>query len=346
MAEALEAMGPEAVPEHRVMGHYDLAKLHAAWREPGAAMRHWTKGHALLRAMQPAFDRGAETVRLDTLIEAYSAGRMAAGPRAGNRDPAPVFIVGMPRSGTTLCEQILDAHGQAHGVGERMALSRATAQLGGGAPMARLGQAALDRAAASYLDELHALAPGCARIVDKMPGNYWHVGPAALLLPGARFIHCVRDPRDVGLSIFTFRFYGTHSYAHDLGDLGWAIGEQLRLMAHWKRVLPGVILTLRLDDWVHDFDGTLRRVLAHVGLPYDAGCARFHEGTSRVRTVSREQVRQPVNARGLGRWRAFAPWLAPLIAELNRAGALDGWHHGTGDAELRDTSLAGAEIPP
>ena len=172
---------------------------------------------------------------------------------------------------------------------------------------------------------MHALAPEKTRVVDKMPGNYLYVGLAALLFPKARFIHCVRDPRDIGSSIFSFRFHGYHPYAHDLGDLGFAIAEQLRVMAHWKAVLPGRIITVALADWVEDFDATLARVLAHLDLPHDPACARFYENEGRVRTVSRRQVKQPVNRRGLGRWVAYQNELAPLIAELNAAGVLEGW---------------------
>jgi hypothetical protein len=192
--------------------------------------------------------------------------------------------------------------------------------------VAALDQGALDGLAQSYLSALHGLAPDKARVVDKMPGNYRFLGLAALMLPGARIIHCVRDPRDIGLSIFTFRFHGEHGYAHDLADLGWTIVQHDRLMAHWKQVIPNPVMTVRLADWVRDFDGTLRGVLGHLGLPYDAACAQFHERESRVRTVSRAQVRQPVNARGLGRWKSYARELAPLIAELEQAGALNGWH--------------------
>jgi hypothetical protein len=156
-------------------------------------------------------------------------------------------------------------------------------------------------------------------VIDKMPGNFNYLGCIALLLPGARIIHCVRDPRDIGLSIFTFRFYGHHPYAHDLADLGWYIGQHERLMAHWRTVLPNSILNVRLDDWVRDFHGTLARVLEFLDLPYDAACERFHTGGRQVRTVSRAQVAQPVNARGLGRWRPYAAHLAPLIAELEAA---------------------------
>ena len=112
------------------------------------------------------------------------------------------------------------------------------------------------------------------------------------------------------------------------------IGEQHRLMTHWKTVLPVPILTVRLGDWVKDFDATLARVLAHVDLPADPACARYYEADNRVRTVSRSQVKLPVNARGLGRWRAYAEGLAPLIGELERAGALAGWGE---DAPSRQT---------
>jgi Sulfotransferase family len=142
------------------------------------------------------------------------------------------------------------------------------------------------------------------------------------MLPGARIIHCARDPRDIGLSIFTFRFFGYHPYAHDLSDLGWYIGEHERLMRHWREALPNPMLTVQLKDWVEDFSGTLRRVLEFLGLPYDAACERFYEREGRVRTVSRSQVRQPVNARGLGRWRPYENHLQPLITALAEGGAL------------------------
>ena len=294
------------------------------------AFAHWVAGHKLLAQGQP-FSRVDHLAFIDGQCATFSRARFAEGPRAGNADPAPVFIVGMPRSGTTLIEQILAAHRDVHGAGERPALGVAFEALGGGhdpeavARIAALDGPALDRMAETYLAELHALAPDKARIVDKMPGNYLYLGLVGLLLPGAKIIHCVRDPRDIGLSIFTFRFHGVHGYAHDLADLGWTIAQQSRLMDHWKAALPNPILTVRLQDWVEDFDATLARVLAHLDLRPDPNCARFYEADSRVRTVSRAQVRQPINARGLGRWRTYADELAPLIAELRRAGmAQDG----------------------
>jgi hypothetical protein len=188
--------------------------------------------------------------------------------------------------------------------------------------IAALDATTLNAEAERYLHDLHAVAPGAQRIVDKMPGNFRYLGLAAMMLPGARIIACERDPRDIGLSIFTYRFYGLHSYAHDLSDLGWYIAQQRRLMDHWRAALPNPILTVRLSDWVDDFSGTLRRVLAFLDLPYDPACETFHEGERRVRTVSRAQVKQPVNARGIGRWRGYESQLAPLIAALREGGAL------------------------
>jgi tetratricopeptide (TPR) repeat protein len=321
MAAAIPLMGAGCVPEHRIMAHYDLARYHSGIGETQAAFAHWSAGHSLLRISQP-FSRAAFAGFVEATIAAFDAPRLAAGPVASNRDATPVFITGMPRSGTTLCEQILAAHPLVHGAGERTALAQAAARLGGPRQIAGLTGAPLEAAAAAYLAALHALAPGAARIVDKMPGNELYLGLVALMLPAAKVIHCVRDPRDIGLSIWTYRFHGAHPYAHDLADLGYTIAQRARLAAHWQAVRPGLVLTVALQDWVTDFDATLARVLAHLDLPPDAACARFYESDREVRTVSRAQVREPVHGRGLGRWRAFERELAPLIAELETAGLL------------------------
>jgi Flp pilus assembly protein TadD len=327
------ALASEAliVPEHRIMLHFDLGRFWSARRDPAAAVRCWQKGHTQLARFQP-FSRADYAAFVEATIARFDRARLAAGPRAANRDEGPVFIVGMPRSGTTLIEQILSAHPAAFGAGERVALANAFHALGGAwesrqaaERIAAADAATLDAAAARYLAELHALAPEARRIVDKMPGNFRYLGLVALMLPGARIIHCRRDPRDIGLSILTYRFYGQHPYAHDLADLGWYIGQEHRLMAHWREALPNPVLDVRLNDWVEDFPTTLRRLLEFLALPYDAACERFYEVDRAVRTVSRRQVREPVNARGIGRWLPYAEQLGPLIAELQLSGALAGW---------------------
>ncbi len=320
--DALRRSGQDMLPENRIMAHFDLAKFWSQYDERARAFALWVSGHALLRQIQP-FSRAGFRAFVNASITGFSRARLQEGPLASNRDAAPVFIVGLPRSGTTLAEQILGAHPAAHAAGERPALGRMVAALGGGVEdaacaqrVAALDTAALDAAAARYLAELHALAPEAERIVDKMPANALYLGLIATMLPGARIIHCVRDPRDTGFSIFTYRFYGEHPYAHDLADLGWYMGQHARLMAHWHEALPTPPLRLSLVDWVADFQGTLARVLEYIGLPYDPACERFFERDGPVRTVSKQQVREPVNARGLGRWKPYAAQLAPMIAEL------------------------------
>lgn len=329
IARGIEASlvdGRSMVPELRIMTNFDLARFWMQIGEPDRAFPLWLAGHRLLQPFQP-FSRQDEQQFVDANCKHFSRARLHEGPRAGNRDQAPVFIVGMPRTGTTLAEQIIAAHPQVYGAGERVELTAAFWTLGGKRAnerdhverIAALDTPALDAAAGDYLAKLHALAPGATRVIDKMPANARHLGLVGLMLPGARIIHCVRDPRDIGLSIFTYRFYGHHPYAHDLGDLGWFIGRHHQLMEHWRTALPNPILTVALKDWVEDFAGTLRRVLGFLGLPYDAACERFYEHDRNVRTVSREQVKQPINASGLGRWKRFAKHLQPLFAELQHA---------------------------
>lgn len=321
------AKAEDALPEHRLMGYYDLGKFWSSRNNRDRAFGVWTQGHRALARLQP-FSRSRYQAFVEATLSSFGAERFC-GARAYNRDPAPVFIVGMPRSGTTLMEQILAAHPQVHGAGERPDLGRTFYQLGEGTDtaaavrrVAGADMAALDRTAETYLQRLHALNPAATHILDKMPGNFQYLGLAGLLMPGARIIACERDPRDIGLSIFSFRFYGLHPYAHDLGDLGWYMGQKKRLMEHWQAVLPNPILTVRLSDWVEDFESTLRRVLSFLDLSYDVACEQFYDHERGVKTVSRQQVRQPINARGIGRWRAYAAHLAPLVAALEEGGVL------------------------
>jgi Flp pilus assembly protein TadD len=308
--------------EHRINAHFLLADLHHAERRRERAFAHWQHGHALLRAAQP-FSRAQHEAFIDAVIGRFDRDRLANGARAANDDPSPVFIVGLPRTGTTLTEHILAAHPAVHGAGERLAIRETLQRLTGMAHAedalaraAALDGQALTEAASDYLATLHALAPAAAVILDKMPDNFAYLGFIATLLPGARVICCTRDLRDVGASIFQHRFFGHHPYAHDLADLGWTMAQHERLLRHWRATLTLPLLEVDHAEWVTDFDATLRRVLDFVGLPYDAACARFHEQDRTVATASRDQISQPINARGVGRWRAYAAQLAPMIGEL------------------------------
>jgi tetratricopeptide (TPR) repeat protein len=324
LSAQLEALSGEDrfLYEHRIIALFDLARLA---NEAGATTRafdFWTRGHGLLARLQP-FSRDAHRAFIDASIEAFDADLLRSGARAANRDPAPVFIVGLPRSGTTLTEQILASHPQVHGAGERAALHDLIQAHAGSVldaesarKMARLNSSQLDAMAQSFLHDLHAEAPDKRLIIDKMPGNAMHLGFISRLAPGAKIILCTRDLRDVGLSIFTLRFFGHHPYAHDLASLGFYLSEHERLMTHWRRVLPLPLLEVALTDWTDDFSGTLARTLDFLDLPHDPACERFYENTRLVRTASAAQVRQKVNRRGIGRWRTYETQLAALLREL------------------------------
>jgi Flp pilus assembly protein TadD len=314
------------LPEHRIIAHFDLATLHAREDRRAVSFSHWRKGHEVLARLQP-FSRETHADFIRATRTAFDATRLSSDPRADNIDPAPVFIVGMPRSGTSLTEQILAAHPLVHGAGERLEVHGLLMRLAGGVltratveRLAALDAASLSNAARTFLAELHGLAPEARFITDKMPGNGLYLGFLATLLPGARVIRCTRDPRDIGLSIFQRRFFGYHPYAHDLADLGWYIGQHEALMRHWEAVLP--LLTIALTDWIDDFDTTLARLLDFLGLPPDPACARFYELDRRVSTASRDQVSRPINRAGIDRWRDYETELQPLIAELTAAGLL------------------------
>ena len=330
MENSLETMPPDVMLEHRIKAHYDLARFWSSQDDHPEAFAQWAAAHALLKPLQP-FSRETHSALVEANLASFTRARFTNGERAQNTDRTPIFIVGMPRSGTALIEQILAAHPQVHGAGERSALGNTAFRLAGAnnavERLAKLDTARLDAAASAYLDDLHALAPEKTRIVDKMPCNYQHLGLVGLMLPGAKIVHCTRDPRDTGLSIFSFRFQRLHGYAHDLADLGWTIAKQERLMAHFKDALADRILTVNLSDWVEDLDGTLARVLAHVDLPHDAACTRFYEGGHSGKTGKHVRARRPVDARGLGGWRSYEAELQPLIAELDRAGCLEAWRH-------------------
>ena len=314
---------PASRIEHRIEAHFQLGSLFDQVAGPKPALRQWQLGHRLLALAQP-FSRNSHDALLASTRAAFGAARFARGPDQGRKDHTPVFIVGLPRSGTTLAEHILSAHPAVHGAGERMALIETVTRLAGhpldpatSMRAAMLSHDVLGQEARGYLEELRSsVPPGAIRIIDKMPANDLQLGLAAALLPGARIIHCTRDLRDNGLSIFRRRLSGYHPYAHDLADLGWWMRAQRAMMAHWRTVLPVAMLEIDLSDWVRDFKGTLSRALTFLELPYDKSCETFHLSVRDVRTASRDQIRQPINASSEGHWRRYGDLLAPMLGQL------------------------------
>lgn len=227
-----------------------------------------------------------------------------------------MFIVGMPRSGTTLVEQILSAHPQVHGCGERAGIAQIAGeiaripQLRWPADAALLDPAWCRQRAAAYLE---GAGDACAaRVVDKQPYNFLHVGLLGLLFARARIVWCRRDPRDIALSIYSESLSPASAFATDLDDIRLVIEGQERLMRHWQAVSALPILEVAYEDVVADVETSARRLVAFSGLDWDDVCLSFHLSARPVQTLSRWQVRQPMHARSVGRWRHYPQWFKPL----------------------------------
>jgi len=240
----------------------------------------------------------------------------------------PIFIVGLPRTGTTLTEQILASHRQVFGAGE-LSLARdsfeSLPRIMNCADPAPLCLGRLDRATAlqlarHHLDRLSALNPQARRVVDKMPGNYLYMGLLAALFPRARFIHCRRDRRDVAVSCWMTHFRNV-GWANDPEHIARRIVACERLMEHWSRVLPVRCLDVQYEDTVADLERAARRLVAWCGLDWDPACLAFHEGRRTVRSASLAQVRRPLYTQAVGRWKHYEQALAPLLALLQSAPA-------------------------
>ncbi len=241
--------------------------------------------------------------------------------------PQPLFVLGMPRSGTSLAEQVLACHPQVAGAGE-MSLMEDTvneASRRAGLPfpecMARLDAAALSRLGDHYRSRLLARASAARWVVDKTPMNFQYVGLIARLLPHARIVYCVREPMDNCLSIYKLPFESEHAYAHDLRSLGRYWRHHESLMAHWAAVVPGRLLTLRYEDMVADLGAQVQRLVEFLGLPPEQEMLHFHRTRRLVKTPSASQVRRPLYGSSVQLWRRYGEGLAPLAEALGASSA-------------------------
>jgi Flp pilus assembly protein TadD len=270
------------------------------------------------------FDLAAQTRSYDEMIEEWSPEAYAAMPRARERFEEPVFILGMPRSGTSLVEQIAASHPAVYGAGERhefMQIARnLLAPTAGGrtysSAVRSMTVAGLDRSAKNMMRSLRKEAPDATRITDKAPNNFTHIGLISLVFPASKIVHCVRDPQDTCLSCYFHRFAGAYPYCYDLTHLGGFYVQYQRLMEHWKSVVDVPILDVSYEELVADQDGQSRRLIEFLGLEWDDACLRFHETERVVVTESSEQVRQPMYASSVKRRDNYAAHLAPLRAAL------------------------------
>ncbi len=307
---------------------YALGKALAREGDPDGAFKAWAMANDARRREAGAFDRDAFDRRIDRLCEIFSAPFIADRRGWGDQSNRPVFVVGLPRSGTTLTEQILAAHTQVHGAGELDLLT----DMATGLPD-RLGRAdppwpdAAEELKAEhvsgvgrdYLGRVAQLSPDTAlKVIDKQPLNFWHLGLVSMALPNAHIVHCRRDLRDCGLSIFSENFTPEQRWATDLDDIAYYWRGYRRLMDHWKQVSSLNIIDVDYEEMVADLEGQSRRLFSFVDLPWTEAALNFHEADRAVQTPSRWQVRKPLYNTSSGRWRSYEEQLGPLIAAVER----------------------------
>jgi tetratricopeptide (TPR) repeat protein len=299
-------------PAQQVLALHALGDALDELGQAGRAFAAWKRANEL-RGLR--FDARALIERVDAASARFTRERCAALPRASHRDERPVFVVGVPRSGTSLVEQILSAHPSIACAGELDDIPRLTTGLD------VRSQTALDSASARYLVRLDAFGAQALRVTDKLPHNAFHLGEIALLCPEAHVIHVRRDPLDAGLSIYSRNFHATHDYATDLAAIGVFQREYARIMAHWCEHLPLCTLEVDYEQLVAAPEVHMRRMLDFLGLDWDAAVLRFHESKREVRTASYAQVRRPLYRNAIGRAASYAAQLAPLRAALAQGAA-------------------------
>jgi hypothetical protein len=288
------------------------------------AFQHLLKGNALKRRTID-YNEPQRLAMFDNIKKIFSPDFMNARSGGGDTSWAPIFIVGMPRSGTTLMEQVLASHSKVFGAGELEAFKEAIKECVDSErilPAYPLLAEALSKdhmrqLGEKYTTKVRPRAPEAERIVDKMPLNFAFVGLIHLALPNARFINVRRDPLDTCVSCFSLMFSGSQPFAYDLAELGRYYRGCETVMEHWHKILPpGVIIDVHYEDLVDDLEGTARRALRHCGLDWEDACRDFHDTKRTVRTASLMQVRQPVYRGSIGTWRRYAEYLEPLAQAL------------------------------
>jgi len=244
---------------------------------------------------------------------------------SGNHDRTPIFILGMPRSGTTLVEQILASHPQVMGAGELDILGKLTNAICKGAAtphlpecLLDLGRDAFESMGSDYIKKIRKYSNAAEYITDKMPHNFLHVGLIKTILPNAKVIHCMRDPMDNCFSILKTEFTGTHEYAYNMIELGKYYNLYSDLMKHWEEVLPGFMHTLRYEEIVTDQQNQTRSLLDFCGLPWNEACLAFHKTERKVSTASLAQVRQPIYKDSVELWNRYEKQLEPLRKAIGK----------------------------
>ena len=314
-------------PQDQTQLHFALGKAYADLEQYDRSFRHLSDGNNTQRR-HINYDESAMLDLFDRVRAVFTSELVRSKHGASDPSSVPILIVGMPRSGTTLIEQILASHPKVHAAGELRDLGDVIAAHCdlAAAPTAypecirEMSGEVLGRIGAAYAGRLRQRAPTAERIIDKLPGNFVHLGLVCLALPNARIIHVRRDPLDTCLSCYARLFGDDQPFSYDLGELGRYYRGYQALMAHWRAVLPPqAMLEVDYEQVVEDVEGQARRIVAHCGLEWDERCLRFYETKRQIHTSSAAQVRLPIYRSSLGRWRRYREWLGPLLDELREA---------------------------
>lgn len=304
------------------MLHFALGKCYDDIGEPALAFRHFQEGCRLKRKGID-YDPMENSRKIDSIIATFDRFNLDRLRVGGIASELPIFVLGMPRSGTTLTEQIIASHPDVYGAGELHDLldvaKRATAS-GDDFPenLAGLTPEMVSEMSEDYIAGVQKRAPDARRITDKMPANFLYIGLIHAMLPHAKIIHVSRHPVDNCLSCFTKQFsHNSLPFSYDLAELGKYYVDYTRLMAHWRRVLPeGAFLDVRYEELVADNEAQARRLIEYCGLEWNDACLEFHKTKRAVRTASVTQVRQPIYTSSVERWRKYEAYLKPLLDEL------------------------------
>ncbi|MDE0003475.1 MAG: sulfotransferase [Rhodospirillaceae bacterium] len=312
--------------DDRIHTCFALGKAYEDRREFARSFEYYARGNALRQAGS-RHDPKHLKVRVDSQIEVCTAEFLAGRRGLGCDAPDPIFIVGLPRSGSTLLEQILSSHSQVDGTMELHNILNLAKRLRGrggdrpGSPrypriLAEIDDSYFRRFGEQYIEDTRAYRGAAPRFIDKMPNNFFHVGLIRLILPNARVVDARRHPMACCFSGFKQLFGEGQEFSYGLREIGNYYRQYVRLMDHWDRALPGFVLRVRYEDVVADLEGQVRRLLDFCGLPFEPACLAFHRTERSIRTPSAEQVRQPIYRSGLTQCRHYEPWLGPLKEAL------------------------------